>query len=80
LNDDDPLIPPSQSHSTAQQFYVKPYVARKQRFDRWARRRSLGKINALLDRVHYSKAVYVVQPRWTAEGVPGMRGFVVVVG
>lgn len=34
-------------------------MARKQRYDRWERRRSLAKINALLDRVKYNKALYV---------------------
>lgn len=41
------------------QYYVKPYVARKQRYDRWERRRSLAKINTILDRVKYNKALYV---------------------
>lgn len=42
---------------------MKPYKARKQRYDRWERRRSLAKINALLDRVHYGKAMCVHSKR-----------------
>lgn len=48
------------NNKPTRQYYVKPYVARKQRYDRWARRRSLAKINALLDRVRYDKAMYVL--------------------
>ena len=32
-------------------------MARKQRYDRWERRRSVAKINTILDRVKYHKAL-----------------------
>jgi hypothetical protein len=38
------------------QYYIKPFVQRKQRYNRWVRRRSMEKINRILERVRYEKA------------------------
>lgn len=47
---------PTRPPQHTRQYFVKPFVARKQRFDRWSRRRSMEKINGLLGRVRYDKA------------------------
>ncbi|TFJ80250.1 hypothetical protein NSK_008393 [Nannochloropsis salina CCMP1776] len=40
----------------ARKYYIKPFVQRKQRYNRWVRRRSMEKINRILERVRYEKA------------------------
>ena len=55
-----PSSPPFISSSYSIQYYIKPFVQRKQRYNRWVRRRSLEKINHILNKVRYEKARYVV--------------------
>ena len=52
-----PLPPP------LPQYFIKPFVQRKQRYNRWVRRRSLEKINHILNKVRYEKARYVFAAR-----------------
>lgn len=57
-----PLVTHTHIHTTPlhthlhTQYYIKPYVERKRRYDRWVRRRSVQKIQKLLERVRYEKA------------------------
>ena len=46
-------------------------MQRKQRYDRWIRRRSLEKINHILNKVRYEKAMYVQAREGGREGEGG---------
>ena len=65
-----PTYPPNPPN----QYYIKPFVQRKQRYNRWVRRRSLEKINNLLERVRYEKARFVCG--WVGGLVGGSRRFI----
>jgi len=63
-----PSFLPSPSVSPSTQYYIKPFVQRKQRYNRWVRRRSLEKINHILNKVRYEKARYVARKEGGREG------------